>query len=43
MNHLRPNYYSSKVKSHLIFYKFSANELEIIRILHEKMDIPNRL
>ncbi len=43
MNHLRPGYYSSKVKSHFIFYKFSASELEIIRILHESMDIPNRI
>jgi toxin ParE1/3/4 len=42
MGHLRPDYYSSKVKSHFIFYKFSASELEIIRILHESMDIPNK-
>lgn len=40
---LRAGYFSSKVKSHFIFYKFSSDELEIVRILHESMDIPNRL
>jgi len=40
---LRAGYFSSKVKSHFIFYKFSSVELEIVRILHESMDIPNRL
>jgi toxin ParE1/3/4 len=40
---LRAGYFSSKVKSHFIFYKFSSSELEIVRILHENMDIPNRL
>jgi len=43
LNSLRESYYSTKVKSHFIFYKFSSTELEIIRILHESMDIPNRL
>lgn len=43
LNSLREGYYSIKVKSHFIFYKFSSSELEIIRILHESMDIPNRL
>jgi len=43
LNSLREGYYSTKVKSHFIFYKFSSTELEIIRILHESVDIPNRL
>lgn len=43
LNHLRPGYKSSKVKSHIIFYLFNKSEIEIIRILHESMDIPNRL
>ncbi len=34
---------SSKVKSHLIFYKYSSSEIEITRILDVDMDIPNRL
>jgi toxin ParE1/3/4 len=34
----------SKVKSHLIFYrKAEDNIIEIIRILHQNMDIENRL
>ena len=42
-DHLRKGYRSTKVKSHIIFYKVSETEIEIIRILHESMDIPNRL
>lgn len=42
-DHLRKGYRSAKVRSHIIFYKASATELEIVRILHENMDIPDRL
>ena len=42
--HIRKGYRFSKVKSHLIFYKKSkSGKIEIIRILHERMDIENRL
>lgn len=41
---VRKNYRYSKVKSHLVFYKKTENtEMEIVRILHEKMDIKNRI
>jgi toxin ParE1/3/4 len=43
INALRVGYYSAKMKSHFIFYKFSTTELDVVRILHESMDIPNRL
>ncbi len=43
MSYLREGYRSSKVKAHHIFYRYSSVELEVIRILHESMDIPNRL
>ena len=43
INFIRKGYRSSKVKSHLIFYKYANVEIEIIRILHENMDISNRL
>lgn len=43
MSYIRNEYHSSKVKSHYIFYRFTQNELQIVRILHENMDIPNRL
>jgi toxin ParE1/3/4 len=43
MNHIRKGYRASKVKSHLIFYRVVNDTIEIIRILHEQMDIDNRL
>ncbi|MEO5911842.1 MAG: type II toxin-antitoxin system RelE/ParE family toxin [Pelobium sp.] len=42
-NHIRKGYLRSKVKSHLIFYKVNSEEIEIIRILHQQMDIETRL
>lgn len=43
MNHVKEGYRASKVKSHLIFYRVLSDRVEIIRILHERMDIENRL
>jgi toxin ParE1/3/4 len=44
MEHIRKGYRSSKVKSHLIFYRILNNAtVEVIRILHERMDIENQL
>lgn len=42
---IKKGYFCSKVKSHVIFYKISKNadEIEIIRILHQRMDIEDRL
>lgn len=42
---VRKNYRCSKVKSHLIFYRItdSREEVEIIRVLHQRMDLENRL
>ncbi len=42
---IRKGYSRSKVKSHFIFYKINStqNELEVIRILHEMMDVENQL
>ena len=44
-SYLRKNYMRTKVKSHFIFYKVSKKTkiIEIIRILHQLMDIQNRL
>ena len=40
----RKNYRVSKVKSHLNFFKKDENNtVEIVRILHQRMDIKNRL
>lgn len=45
VSHIRKGYRRSKVKLHLIFYRINKkqNEIEIIRLLHQQMDIPNRL
>ena len=44
-SYLRKNYMRTKVKFHFIFYKVSKKTkiVEIIRILHQQMDIENRL
>lgn len=40
----RKNYRVSKIKSHLIFYrKQEENSIEIVRILHQRMDIKKQL
>jgi toxin ParE1/3/4 len=44
IDHVRVGYRVSKVKSHLIFYRESQEfNIEITRILHERMDFENRL
>ena len=43
MEHVRKGYRASKVKSHFIFYRVLNDTIEVIRILHERMDIENRL
>jgi toxin ParE1/3/4 len=42
---IRENYRCSKVKSHLIFYRYRKSEeiVEIIRILHQSMEVEERL
>ncbi|KFF25510.1 type II toxin-antitoxin system RelE/ParE family toxin [Chryseobacterium vrystaatense] len=44
-NKIRKGYFRSRVKSHFIFYKINLKEeeIEIIRILHQQMDISTRL
>lgn len=38
-------YFGARVKSHIIFYKINAkeSEIQIIRVLHNRMDIETRL
>ncbi|WP_454046563.1 type II toxin-antitoxin system RelE/ParE family toxin [Chryseobacterium sp. Marseille-Q8038] len=42
---IKKGYFRSRVKSHFIFYKINLKneEIEIIRILHQQMDISSRL
>ena len=43
--HIRGGYFRTRVKSHYIFYRINLrkNQIEIIRILHQRMDIEARL
>lgn len=43
MEYVRKGYRASKVNFHLIFYRVINDTIEVIRILHERMDIENRL
>lgn len=41
---IKSGYRQTKIKSHLIIYKMADdNVTEIVRVLHQMMDIPNRL
>ena len=44
-NEIRKGYFRSRIKSHFIFYKINLKKerVEIIRILHQRMDIESRL
>ncbi len=44
-SYVRKGYLRTKVKFHFVFYKIDTKNkiVEIIRILHQKMDIENRL
>ncbi|MFT3743390.1 MAG: type II toxin-antitoxin system RelE/ParE family toxin [Pyrinomonadaceae bacterium] len=43
--HVRKGYFRSTVKSHFIFYRINSKTkiLEVIRVLHQRMDIESRL
>ncbi len=44
VDYIKKGYRASIVKSHIIFYRKSRkNIIEIIRVLHQKMDIENRI
>ncbi|MGV0828951.1 type II toxin-antitoxin system RelE/ParE family toxin [Empedobacter brevis] len=44
-NEIREGYFRSRVKSHFIFYKINSVEqkIEVIRILHQQMDIDSHI
>ena len=44
-SHVRKGYLRSKVKSHFIFYKVNIKkeEIEVIRALHQMMDLESQL
>ena len=44
-NEIRKGYFRSRVKSHFIFYRinFKEKNIEIIRILHQQMDVESHI
>lgn len=44
-SNVRKGYFRSKIKSHFIFYRINPKEeqIEIIRILHQQMDIDSHI
>jgi len=43
-DYIKEGYKSTTIKSHIIFYKIAEDGiLEVIRILHQKMDLESRL
>lgn len=42
-NHLRQGYFKLLIEKHIIFYKIDESEIEIIRILHQSMDISTHI
>lgn len=43
VDHIYKGYRASKVKSHFIFFRIINETVEIIRILHDRMDVDNWL
>jgi len=45
ISEIRKGYFRSNIKSHSIFYRVSQDQktVEIIRILHQRMDVNDRL
>ena len=42
-DYVREGYRATKVKSHIIFYRIANSTVEVIRVLHERMDVNKRL
>ena len=40
---IRPGYFKFRVASHLIFYRIKRDEVEVVRILHGRMDFDRNL
>ena len=42
-SHVLPGYRRLQLKHHAVFYQVSEREVLVIRVLHEDMDVPQRL
>ena len=43
VDYISKGYQVAKVKSHIIFFKKQNQIVRIVRILHERMDLPSRI
>ena len=43
VDHIRQGYFRLAIGSHAIFYRESADEIEIVRVLHQRMDFERHL
>ena len=44
LDHIKDGYRMARVKSHLIFYRVSEDDvIEVVRVLHKRMDIESKL
>jgi len=43
LNHIRAGYRRLQVKRHLVFYRRDGQRLEIVRVLHDAMDVKSHL
>lgn len=42
-DHIRTGYFKLSAGSHVIFYRLAGGELDVIRILHQRMDFARHL
>ena len=43
-DHIKKGYFKYNVGKHIIFYRqFTKSEIQIVRILHQRMDAPNHI
>ena len=40
---IRPGYFKFRVASHVIFYRLTAGEVDVVRVLHGRMDFDRNL
>lgn len=40
---IRPGYYKSSCGSHVLFYRLTAQAIDVVRILHERMDFERHI
>ena len=42
-DHIRPGLLQHPVRAHIVFYRVTDYGIEVVRILHQSMDLPARL